>query len=534
LLLSFGAAALPAPAFAQSQIAVVQDLYNNVLQFPKSGAPTMMNAAKGFYASGNPDDFDFLFVFLQGQGTFNDEGYLPSAYPIQKAPAGTGAPNPANSPADYGSGGKLKLVGDMYLIANYTSEPNDKYNYLVTFPASIPSPFSQVGMVARAMMRYWGAYLKLPGGNANGLIGGNGFWSFFLNTGSTAGVSVLGGHYFKKLGVEDFNMYSPTRILSQLDLYLMGVLPADEVEDTFYLINVEMDPPHQPSDFPDGEGGYVADGTKVPVTIEEIVQANGARAAASQTEFRCAFVLVIPANTDPQPTDLSKLEALRRRIQSWVNEQTDNEISLDCRLDQTPPDGDGTDGDVPGCAPGERRCNGKWVEECDANNNWDFLQDCGELLCIEDECVDPTQVDGDDAGPDCLPGQTRCDDDVVQRCDNEMWVDFQNCVPLDRVCQNSQCVDAPIGDGDTPADGDETVDGDGPAAECLTADDCPANNRCGSGQCIPCPVGTTLQGNVCFEGQQEENGGGGCQAAGAFSGALFLLAALGFAIRRRR
>jgi len=79
-----------------------------------------------------------------------------------------------------------------------------------------------------------------------------------------------------------------------LELYLMGLLPADEVPDIFVLVDVLDD-----QSLPDGRRAIRAAQIR-RVTIEEIIAAHGPRQLATEDErhFRVAFVLV----TGEEPT----------------------------------------------------------------------------------------------------------------------------------------------------------------------------------------------------------------------------------------
>ncbi len=532
LVFSLLAMMLAAPAEAAlSDIAAVSDPSNMVLGNPKGGASTMMAAANAFYNQGFEDEFDFLFVFLVYAPTIFDDAVFPDSYPVQQGPSGTGAPAPAYTPGQFGSAGRLKVVGDLFAVSNFTSNPSDAWK---ASSLSSASAFSQKAMLGRAMMRYWGGYLKLPGSNANGLLGASGYWSYFFANGG----SVLGGNAIRSLTPGEFIADGTARHITDIDRYLMGVLPKEDVEPMFWVNNPNSE--HSASDLPDPGGDYF-EGNQIEVTIDDIISENGQVAEIQPTELRCAFVLISPgaANT----TDLTKLDNLRQSFQSWVATQTNNKITMNCRLSDDPADGDAPDGDEPQeCIPGNKRCNIKSVEECIGNNQWQFVEDCGirDLFCQDGACVSEI-TDGDDPN-DCQSGQTRCNGDMVERCEGGSWMYVENCADFSLVCSTSsglaECVDPDTVDGDSnPTDGDTTqpTDGDAPTVECTLPTDCPFNNRCTSaGLCEPCESGTELRDNICFAANEEEGGGGGCQTTGHVAGAFALLLLLAFFGLRRR
>jgi len=551
-------------AMAQ-QIAVVQDSGENILKNAKNGLPTMKIAANAFYSKYKAkygDDFDFLFIVMQGKATFNDEGYLPGAYPTAKAPAGTSAPNPSANPGDFGSDGKLKLVGDMYVINNWSTDPNEKYPYYNLGPTgSSYSGYRQLELVARQMMRYWGAYLKIPGSKSDAILGGNGFYSYFFSNGTLAGASVLGGNYLSQMSDKEYTAKDVPRILTPLDQYLMGVIGKDEVTTSlFYLDPVNSE--NSASDLPGEGSGYMDKATKNVVTMDQIVSANGTRAKVEDVQkYRCAFVLVVPKGMSAVPSDLAKLDTLRLRFQGWVGAQTNNKVTMNCVLEQGA-DGD-ADSDQPiGCVEGETRCYWDIVERCDENGDYLVYKNCHDegKVCDDGECVKESQVDGDgseSSEKECTENQTRCEDNELQTCSREgIYVLTQDCTLQYKTCQivsgTAQCVrgsidgdDNPDGDGDQ-AQPDGDVDPDQSTqtctvatveADCGSLSVCKIKNRVWS--CEACPDGTlSVTNNVCDAPEdyveEEGDGGGGCQQMFEFSIPLTMLGTLLLALGLRR
>ncbi len=502
-----------------NNIAIIEDYDNNLIAFPKNGAPTMQIAATNFYQT-HEDDYDFLFIALDyAPNWINDAGYLPGSYPTAQAPSGTGAPVPTYNPGQFGSAGRLKLVGDLFSVYNYSTSPDEPYKY----ETMTNSPYSQVGLVTRQMMRYWGAYATIGGSSPNAILGGNGYWSYFLHTGG----SVLGGNKFREMAPNEYMADVVSRGLSQLDLYLMGMLAPDDVDAFFYLTGAESD--HSASDPPDPEGEYISHATAVDLTIDDIIASVGARTPGvdgSQKNFTCAFALVVVPGGG-SATLTAKLDALRLRFQRWFKEQTNNLGEMDCTLAGTGEDGDSpADGDTPGCGPGDKRCNLNILEQCNNSGSWLFVENCesNHQYCVVDECSDePADGDGQD---DCTPDDKRCRDNMVEVCQSQhFWLFTENCDFQNLVCKEGTCVDpSTIEDGDdVTEDGDEpaATDGDTSSGGCRTTADCPEGQRCtSSGDCMPCPEGMTLDGSQCVE--TEGGGGGGCSQTGAAGSLLFL------------
>lgn len=88
--------------------------------------------------------------------------------------------------------------------------------------------------------------------------------------------------------------FLPASGLSHLDLYLMGLLDANEVPESFLL----GDPVLLNRD--EGFGVYSA--TKETISIEQVVAALGPRepaAGTAQTEFNVAFVYLVESGRTP-------------------------------------------------------------------------------------------------------------------------------------------------------------------------------------------------------------------------------------------
>ncbi len=80
------------------------------------------------------------------------------------------------------------------------------------------------------------------------------------------------------------------------------------------------------------------------------------------------------------------------------------------------------------CAPGQVRCTDSnlGLETCGANGTWGSAVGCGNLTCVNGQCV-PCQI-----------GQTQCNGAALQVCSEGAWVTSQTC-PVS--CCNSACVD---------------------------------------------------------------------------------------------
>ncbi len=106
-----------------------------------------------------------------------------------------------------------------------------------------------------------------------------------------------------------------------LDLYLMGLIPPQEVGESYYIAR------------PQGRGQTIR-GRRVPLSIQNVIWANGARrpsAARSAKRFRQAFVLLTTDATGAQ-SRARHLDGLRQRYERIFREATGGRAEVDTRL----------------------------------------------------------------------------------------------------------------------------------------------------------------------------------------------------------
>ena len=138
-------------------------------------------------------------------------------------------------------------------------------------------------------------------------------WSFFFHSEA----SVLEGNAIRDNGVgadPRFETYAATQTFSLLDQYLMGLLPASEVEAMFLVENPTGAPglgtPSRPP-----QTGVSFNGTRKEVLIDHIIEAEGERrpdSSVSQRHFRHAFALVVEDASADNTEALAKMNLLRR------------------------------------------------------------------------------------------------------------------------------------------------------------------------------------------------------------------------------
>ena len=109
------------------------------------------------------------------------------------------------------------------------------------------------------------------------------------------------------------NSYPLATGLSALDLYVMGLIPADRVPDTFVLRDVRK-----------VDWNRVR-ATKVPVRIEDVVSAMGPRlpgANASRKEFRLGVYLLHEDHRRPRPDLLHRAKGVSDAVADYFARAT--------------------------------------------------------------------------------------------------------------------------------------------------------------------------------------------------------------------
>lgn len=384
-------------------------------------------------------------------------------------------------------------------------------------------------------------------------------WSYFLETGG----SPMEGNAWSWDGANSFttttdSVYASTQGVSpfsELDLYLMGLVPPAEVDPFFVIQNPDVmgqedlygEVIHRGSS-PQFVGDVTITGTRFDFTVDDVIDRNGPRVPATwDGELRVAFVLVVQPGEDEDPVIRSQFGTIVDRSMSHWFEATGGRSAL---LNVTTPvageAGQACDGAAAGCEEGLDCVTFDGVGVCAAAcDGW-----CGEgNCCVESDasglrCVTPAVVACEPVGPHG-PGE-RCEDgapcegDAI--CAHDDAYDASWCAPT---CAGGCPSGMVCGD----VDGEERCRWDGPppgadGAPCATRDECDGN-ICMNGLCSSfCdgPEDTCAPGLSCEPTAGPEficipapkTGGGGCAVAGGGSGGALGLLGLLFAFRRRR
>jgi len=157
----------------------------------------------------------------------------------------------------------------------------------------------------------WLSFLRFDKGSgvSNLLLGrGNTHWSTFL--GFELSSTVDGGNEWVEIAPNTFENKSFVDYFSNLDQYAMGFRTPEEVPPFFYISSAANNTvaARFPGTVPPGT---LAFGTRVEVTIEDVIAAEGPRIPArdsAQKDYHQAFILLVQQGTLPSIAQISKMQ----------------------------------------------------------------------------------------------------------------------------------------------------------------------------------------------------------------------------------
>ena len=143
-----------------------------------------------------------------------------------------------------------------------------------------------------------------------------GHWSFHFNSEA----SVMEGNEIRDNGDGTFTTTDAVRRYGSFDQYGMGLRAPEEVPPSFVVPDAERPAlSHRP------EVGVSFSGTRLDVTIEKLIQANGRRlptSAVEQKDFSFAFILVNARDSTATPEQIQRLDTIRQQWEQFWSEAT--------------------------------------------------------------------------------------------------------------------------------------------------------------------------------------------------------------------
>jgi hypothetical protein len=292
-----------------------------VERFADSVSVDYQTLTTAFYRE-HGDDYDFIYSWTDFP---TDLGNAFAFYlPIANEVAGIGLQITDNS-RSFGSGGRLRGFLNLNRPDLYPNDPNQQFL----------GQNSTLSIFGQEQGHRWLAFVRFRGTNA--LLGRQtAHWSPYFNAESTLSTSgarsssCAEGNSIADNGNGNFTT-NQRRIdfFSALDLYLMGLRGPGEVPETFLVANGSGSPGTNP------QFGLTLRGTRQRVTIDDIVDSNGARVpdvTQSQKDFRAAWILLVQQGTSPSQQTLEKLEMMRSTWEDYFAVAVEGRATLSCEL----------------------------------------------------------------------------------------------------------------------------------------------------------------------------------------------------------
>ncbi len=255
-------------------------------------------ALAGEYIRSHGDTTDFLVMsstFDYAMPEASDKGFYTA---VKNDTEGINQP-PLDKTALYGSRGTLQGTIDLGNIITLAAAPYG------------PKLEEMTTTLSHELMHRFGAYVRFknPDGTVNsGLLGkDSSHWSYLLDSKG----SLMYGNGWHDNSDGTFTSTAARSSFSPLDLYLMGMIPKEQVPPMLFIDNPVIDKTLLP------QLGATVSGTAKTVTIEAIIAAERARvpdAAGSQKQFNVSFVLL----TRPGDNETAALQAIELLRKVWA------------------------------------------------------------------------------------------------------------------------------------------------------------------------------------------------------------------------
>lgn len=261
------------------------------------------------------DDYDHLVVWLDFPLSLG--GAFAYEFGIKNEIQGIGQPIFDQS-RFAGSNGRLRSYVQMGNLGRYPADPAQ------TFLGTN----STLDVLGQETGHRWLAFLRFKDGanQSTDLLGRDlAHWSFFTDSDA----SDMEGNDIRDDGGGRFTTVEATSRFSRLDQYVMGLVGADEVPPTLLVVGSNAARPEQAP-----EVGYILEGQRKDVTIQAIIDAEGARipnSANSPKSFNMAFIVVTQSATTPTAS-IQKVDTIRRAWENYFFSATDQRGVVDTTL----------------------------------------------------------------------------------------------------------------------------------------------------------------------------------------------------------
>ncbi len=366
------------------------------------GNVALNEVARRVYAE-FPDDFDFITIVID----WSVNGAFAFYLPLSNDTRGIGYRHFAEQDIFDETNGKLQGFIFMNNWRFYTRNGGDDLSRIVWL--------QEIG-------HRWGAFARYDKGDGvkdDHLGRDKSHWSYFMQSHNSA----LEGNDWNDNGDGSFSTFTNASRMtfSDLDLYMMGLAPPEQVPPFFVIRNAETGNLRdsnggriQPASPPE-TGGEIKTlrGDRVDITIDDVIRAEGQRLPThvdSQKTWRMATVFITRSAANVNERDLLQIEGLIEQWERFFEEATREQMNLITVLD-----GDEAPSDLPFGAPcaDSNECDPAVATVCLTTDEGRICSrrcfadaECGQGFC----CDDPADTgslfchpDGGDPCPSITP-----------------------------------------------------------------------------------------------------------------------------------
>jgi hypothetical protein len=278
------------------------------------------SVAAAFYQS-YADDYDQLVLFTDF-GVRAGDSAIAYHLTVKNAVRGIGK-SVYNGSRFFGSSGRL---GGFINMGGQV-----QYNSIVTQP-SFWGVYSAVDILAHEIGHQWlvsATFVDTQGRQSRNLLGrDDAHWNFYFDS----DLSFMEGNEIRDDGNGRFTTLRKRATYNPFDRYLMGLIPASQVPNKFYV--------DQPGGGPDADEVPVQpneslSGSRIDVSIDQIIASLGARSPAveeSQKQFRIGLIVLVKQGQQPRESSLDKVNRIADEIEKLFRKETGRQGSVDTTL----------------------------------------------------------------------------------------------------------------------------------------------------------------------------------------------------------
>ncbi len=275
--------------------------------------------AKVFYDH-YPDDvqqlalfYDFPLLLLGGQA-------VAYHFTVKNSVRGIGYKHRSprelfDNSAALGSKGVLEGFANMGYVSKYANL------------AQLRGTLSNLGVFLHEIGHQWLAriFYRKGGQASGGLQENGGHWAFVTDTNA----SIMQGNEIQDNGDGSFTTLEREENFNTMDLYLMGMIPPEQVEDMFWVEGSGQQAAQLPQFF------VSFSGTRNDVSIDDVIREEGRRDPSSDDApktTRIAMILLVREGQSPRPPSIDKVQEIVTKSKREWSRQTDGIGEFDFTL----------------------------------------------------------------------------------------------------------------------------------------------------------------------------------------------------------